>query len=109
MRDGIYRVVFSSDAGEQGEGLAVFKGTSVNGGDYGYTYAGEMETSGESFTAQLTVKRWNIRATSIFGTVDQFVLNLKGQDKGDGFSASGEVQGQRGQIQIHGTFITPAA
>lgn len=109
MRDGIYQVLFTSNSGDEGQGLAVFKGSSVNGGDYGYTYTGEMQASGESFTVKLTVKRWNKQAKSIFGALDEFVLNLKGQEKGDGFSASGEVQGQSGQIQIQGTFITPAA
>ena len=42
MKDGIYHVRFSSNMQGVGEGIAVFKGEGVNGGDSGYTYSGSV-------------------------------------------------------------------
>lgn len=108
MRDGIYHVTFASNA-DQGEGLVVLKGSSINGGDWGYTYTGPMKPTDTGFSTQLTCKRWNKESRSIFGTIDEFVLNLDAHEQGDGFTASGGVKGSNGTIKIRGTFIAPAA
>ena len=96
MRDGMYHVIFSSAQGA-GEGLAVFKGESVNGGDDGYLYTGPKTQKGDAFKSTLTIKKWKQDAQSIFGNVQQFTLNLRdtlsasqmrGSQSADAFSPS---------------------
>lgn len=59
MIDGIYHVTFSSNSSDFGQGIAVFKGDSVNGGDDGYLYIGTKSGQGPQFTARLTIKQWH--------------------------------------------------
>ena len=110
MRDGMYHVIFSSAQGA-GEGLAVFKGESVNGGDDGYLYTGPKTQKGDAFKSTLTIKKWKQDAQSIFGNVQQFTLNLEGRDSpGGGFEASGHVVGQPdARISIRGRFLSELA
>ena len=50
---------FSPVAGTMfGEGLAIFREGTVNGGDPGYLYQGSYEVTGDKITAKLHVKRW---------------------------------------------------
>jgi hypothetical protein len=111
MLDGIYHVAFSSGSSSFGEGIAVFKGDSVNGGDHGYTYSGTKSGNGSSFTSTLTIKRWNPSAQSIFGAVNEFSLELSGSASGaDGFVAQGHVVGQpQLRITIRGKYLVAAA
>jgi T3SS negative regulator,GrlR len=59
MQDGIYHVRFSSSVGSSGEGLVVIKQGSVNGGDGGYLYIGQLIASGGTLSGRLNIKRWN--------------------------------------------------
>lgn len=79
MTPGIYRVKFSSLQQEYGEGLAVFKDETINGGDNGYLYIGNYTRSGKTVNAQIKITRWDQNAVSVFGNVQTFDLVLRGE------------------------------
>ena len=111
MIDGIYHVTFSSNSNDMGQGLAVFKGDSINGGDEGYLYIGTKAGQGTQFTSRLTIKQWDPRARSIFGPIKEFVLELSGTSALDNsFIAHGTVAGQpQAKITIRGRRLADAA
>ena len=111
MIDGIYRVTFSSNSNDFGEGIAVFKGASVNGGDHGYIYTGTKSENGAQFNSSLTIKQWNPSVPSVFGPIKEYVLELIGNSSGgNDFLAHGHVVGQaQAKITIRGQFLSAAA
>lgn len=111
MLDGIYHVTFSSNSRESGQGIAVFKGESINGGDHGYVYTGTKSGSSGNFSSRLTIKQWNPAVQSVFGSSSEHTLELTGAATGDdGFVAHGHVAGQPHlKITIHGRRLSPAA
>lgn len=110
MQDGIYHVRFSSPQGSSGEGLAVVKAGSVNGGDAGYLYLGQLLADGSKVSGQLEIKRWNNGATSIFGSLIRFVLDLTGTTGPEVFSVSGTMSGHANlSISISGRRISDVA
>lgn len=111
MIDGIYHVTFSSNSNDFGEGIAVFKGNSVNGGDHGYIYTGTKSGQGSNFNSTLTIKQWNPSVQSIFGPAKEFVLELSGNSSADNsFIAHGHVDGQpQAKISIRGRHLSAAA
>jgi len=111
MKAGIYHVRFSSVQGNHGEGLAVFKDGTINGGDHGYLYLGTFRRDGANVTASLRVKRWNVGAVSVFGPLAEFGLELTGTVAPDdsSFLVSGPVSGQQQfRIEINGRRIADA-
>lgn len=110
MQDAIYHVVFSSSVGAGGEGLAVIKNGSVNGGDNGYLYQGALNLSGDKVSGTLQISRWNRTAVSVFGPLDQFKLQLSGAVNDNGFTVSGGIPNQPGlTITIRGRRLAEAA
>ena len=110
MQDGIYHVRFSSSQGLAGEGLAVVKAGSVNGGDFGYLYLGQLLADGERVSGQLEIKRWNASAQSVFGPLVNFALTLTGTVNGESFRVSGGIPGQPNlKISIDGRRLSLAA
>ena len=111
MIDGIYHVTFSSNSNDFGEGIAVFKGNSVNGGDHGYIYTGTKSGQDDKFSSTLTIKQWNPSVQSVFGAAKEFVLELNGSSSGDNsFLAHGQVAGQpQARISIRGRHLSAAA
>ncbi|MDR6842414.1 GrlR family regulatory protein [Pseudoxanthomonas sacheonensis] len=111
MIDGIYQVTFSSNSNDFGEGIAVFKGNSVNGGDKGYIYTGTKEAIAGAFKSVLKITQWNNSVPSVFGPIKEFVLELEGNDgPANGFTANGHVAGQPGKkISIRGRYISLAS
>jgi len=111
MQDGIYHVRFSSSVGSSGEGLIVVKQGTVNGGDAGYLYIGQLVISGETLSGQLNVKRWNSGHVSVFGPLDNFDLQCSGKENSGGaFTVTGGIPSQPGlSITIAGRFLSPAA
>ena len=107
MTPGIYRVKFSSVQQGYGEGLAVFKDGTINGGDDGYLYVGHYTRDGKIVNAQIKINRWSQNAVSVFGNIQTFDLVLRGEiaDNLSEFTVSGFaaqlpnlniiVQGQR--------------
>ena len=110
MQNGIYHVRFSSLQGSSGEGLAVVKAGSVNGGDPGYLYLGQLLADGDKISGQLEIKRWNNSVPSIFGPLNNFTLALTGTSSGDTFTVSGGIQSQPNlKILIAGRRLSQAA
>lgn len=111
MQDGIYHVTFSSNSNDFGQGIAVFKGDSVNGGDHGYLYTGTKSGQAGQFTSRLTIKQWNNSVQSVFGPAKEFVLELNGSASGgNGFLAHGHIAGQpQAKITIRGQYLSAAA
>lgn len=111
MQDGIYHVRFSSSVGSSGEGLIVVKQGTVNGGDAGYLYIGELGVSGETLSVQLNIKRWNPSHVSVFGPLDNFGLQLLGKENAEGsFTVTGGIPSHPGSsITISGRFLSTAA
>lgn len=112
MKNGIYHVRFSSSSGGGGEGLAVVKDGTVNGGDSGYLYLGQLTVAGQALRGRLQVQRWNPGTVSVFGPLDNFALDLTGQSgaANDEFTVSGGVAGQPNlKITITGRCLAAAA
>ncbi len=107
MLDGIFHVRFSSNTQDFGEGIAVFKAGSVNGGDHGYIYKGHIKGS----SANLSIEQWNRAVPSVFGPLGNFTLDLTlTSETGENFTATGSVNGKPGlQINITGRKVSPAA
>jgi hypothetical protein len=108
MLNGIYHVTFSSNSNDSSEGLLVFRGGTINGGDHGYLYTGTMTSHSETFKSTLTIKQWNPSVKSVFGSVKQFVLELSGRVSADnGFTASGQIAEQpQAKITIRGRYLS---
>lgn len=111
MQDGIYHVRFSSSTGDSGEGLVVIKQGTVNGGDGGYIYVGPLASAGGGLSGRLSIKRWNPSATSVFGPLGNFDLQLAGQSTSStSFVVSGSIPSQPSlKISIAGQFVSLAA
>ncbi|OWQ52518.1 MULTISPECIES: GrlR family regulatory protein [Stenotrophomonas] len=109
MKDGIYHVRFLSNRKGVGEGIAVFKEGSVNGGDSGYTYSRSKQGDGAGFTTKLTIKRWDPGSESVFGGLDQFELVFRGDATDARFSANGSIVGRsEATLVVEGRYLTPA-
>lgn len=110
MKDGIYYVRFMSNGQGIGEGIAVMKGESVNGGDSGFTYVGYKQASAEGFIATLSIRQWDRSAQSVFGPLSDFKLECQGTATAAGFEASGHVVGQPNlTLTLRGQFLTAAS
>ena len=88
MKDGIYFVRFSRDLQDFGEGIAVIKNNTVNGGDYVCTYRGK--TAGNSLDLQVT--QHNPSVDTIFGNIETFIIQLSITPSEDGYQLSGTVK-----------------
>jgi hypothetical protein len=91
LQDGIYKIAFSAPDGQNGVGIIVISGGTVNGGDPAYTYQGQVESEDGKLKAVIDVVRHNPKEVSIFGPLDNFQLQLNGtlQKDGKAFKASG--------------------
>jgi len=104
MKDGLYHVNFKSNQQDFGVGIVTVKGGKVNGGDYAYFYQGDITED----SALLKVTRFNDQATSVFGPVKEFYLELKVKPVTGYHILEGNIQGQPSmQIQIHTRFLAP--
>lgn len=110
MQDGIYHVCFTSSSRDAGEGLAVIKQGSVNGGDLGYLYVGHLTDESGTVSGRITVKRWNPGHVSVFGPIEKFDLQLRGSlGAGGTFTVAGTSSELPNQsISIAGKFLAPA-
>ncbi len=110
MKDGIYYVRFMSNGQGIGEGIAVMKGESVNGGDSGFTYSGYKHPSADGFVATLSIRQWDPNAQSVFGPLSDFKIECRGAATAGGFDASGIVVGQPGlTLTLRGQFLAVAS
>jgi len=111
MQDGIYHVNFSSSTGDFGEGLVVVKDGSVNGGDTGFLYRGQLSSNGGDLCGKFNVMLWNPGHKSVFGPIDNFNLNLTGQTgQNNSFSISGAIDSHpHFTININGRYLSTVA
>ena len=113
MKAGIYLVKFSATSSNNfGEGLAVFKDGTVNGGDPGYIYSGSYDIAGSKVSAKLRIQRWNASIPSIFGSFPEFDLTLTGHIPPDWslFHAEGSIiQYPQYGITVDGRRLADAA
>jgi T3SS negative regulator,GrlR len=113
MRSGIYQVTFSSPTTRvSGEGLAVVKDGTINGGDLGYLYTGKFNVSDTTLSSKLKVKQWRPNFSGVFGNLPQFELDLAGRIAEDwqSFSVKGGIVGNpQTTILIDGKRLADAA
>lgn len=104
MKDGLYQVSFKSNQQDFGVGIVTISNERINGGDFAYYYQGEI--SGD--TALLKVTRFNEEATSVFGPINEFNLQLIIKPVMGYHILEGNIQGQTDmKIQIHARFLAP--
>ena len=111
VREGIYRVRFGGPR-DSGDGMVVVKGSTVNGGDAGFSFAGRIFGTSDDLAVDLKVKRWNVGHVSVFGNLTDFNLTLAGKANAHAgtFAVSGSVTGQPSmRISIVGQWISAAA
>ncbi|MEY2489633.1 MAG: hypothetical protein QOC70_1575 [Verrucomicrobiota bacterium] len=112
MKPGIFHVTFSSPATHlSGEGLAVIKSGTINGGDLGYLYSGTFIQADSSVSSSLTIKQWNAKVTGIFGPLKEFALTLTGtvSDDRNSFAVTGSVvENPQTTISINGRRLADA-
>jgi len=102
MFDGLWVIEFKT-YNDFGWGVLVFNGSQVMGGDMGYYYFGQMNTTGK-ITGEVNVVRFNPNVASVFGDVDSFTLLLKdGTINENSFKANATVKGaEHLSIEISG-------
>ena len=79
-----------------GNGVIVFRDGKICGGDSGYYYVGQYETSGPHLSGMAKVIRHDPRAMSMFGTpINRFDIEMQGtcekSEIGATFEAIGEA------------------
>jgi len=100
--DGTYHVEFGTPLGS-GFGTIVAHGSTVQGGDQGYTYSGSWVVEGDSVTGCLNVRRWRPSEQSVFGDLEKFELQLTGQ------SVNGVIKAHGTSPAVPGVTITITA
>ena len=75
MLDGLWVIEFNTGV-TFGSGVLVFNGDQVMGGDHGYYYSGQINTTGK-VTGEINVARYNPNIISVFGDYDNFTLVIK--------------------------------
>jgi len=95
MQDGIYRVQLQAIGGI-GSGLMIVSKCSLNGGDFGYTYQGHVQSTGNNISTKVHISRHDPTVHSVFGPLDNFDLDLSGtlSHGGHAFHLSGTVVSQ---------------
>lgn len=89
MRDGLYRVHFSTQLGA-GAGTLFVRDGKVWGGDSGMFYVGTVIVDGDKLTAHVDINRHtsNNGIVSVFG-IDKAQIRLSGTVSGDDVAAVG--------------------
>lgn len=89
----VYLVNFESNLGGTGTGALVVTNGRLTGRDNGYVYRGYIKQVGGRVNGALIVTRSDPRAVSIFGSVDQFVMEIAGYCASGEWTYSGQVIG----------------
>lgn len=103
MYDGLWVVEFQAN-NDFGWGVVVFNGNQIMGGDWGYYYFGQINTTGK-LTGEINAVRFNQNVSSVFGEIDNFTLLLKdGVINNTKFNVTAVVKGKEElSITIRGT------
>ena len=95
MLSGIYSAEFASNKNVIGRGVAVFTGGTLHGGDASYYYKGKYRRDGnDNISATIEVANHSGIPSSVFGSLKSFRLMLNGVATNQGFTLSGQVEGQ---------------
>ncbi len=107
MKPGIYYVIFESNLGIPGDGLAVIDNGKIYGGDHRFLYRGCYKEREEDIEAEIFVRHFRGEFKSIFGNTSTFYLILSGKAEVESFHVSGYIAGQshlkirvEGQMQM---------
>lgn len=93
LRDGTYLVHFESNLGLFGSGILQIRGSSFTGSDGGYRYRGYLRRQGGILRGVADVRRVDTQASSIFGSVDFFKMEISGRAIGGEYHFAGWVLG----------------
>lgn len=77
MKDGLYGVKFQTPFG-MGAGVIVKVGDRVFGGDTGFAWDGNLNVANDGLAGQLNVQRHDTGMPSVFGPLNNFVLDFNG-------------------------------
>lgn len=93
MFDGLWVIEFKTGV-DYGSGVLVFNGSKVMGGDFGYYYFGEINTTG-GMTGEVNVIRFNQNVISVFGDIGgTFTLLINGGEINETrFKANASIKG----------------
>ena len=80
--DGTYTVQFSSSH-HMGAGVITLSDLKLTGGDSGFLFSGSFREFGHGLVGRVNVRQHLKGHPSIFGTLETFELDLKGQFDGD--------------------------
>lgn len=89
----VYHVTFESNFGAIGSGALVVTNGRLTGCDEGYSYRGFVKVVGGCVRGAIVATRTDPKAVSIFGSVDQFILEIAGNCAGGAWTYSGQVLG----------------
>ena len=92
MIDGLWVIEFSSSLNLSGTGILVLSKNRLFGGDTGYYYSGNYDIDNNILTAKIIATRFDTNSISVFGSKDQFTLEIKGKLSDSEFSARGNLQ-----------------
>lgn len=90
MKDGLYIAQFRTPL-DEAAGVIVIAGDRVLGGDGGMYYAGEVSGEDDRIEVQMTVRKHNETAQSVFGDFDAFKLTLTGRRNADSYEFQGRA------------------
>ena len=89
----VYLVNFESNLGATGTGALVVTNGRLTGRDNGYSYRGFIKDVGGLVRGALIITRVDDRAVSVFGSVDQFIMEIAGNCVSGQWTYSGQVVG----------------
>lgn len=90
MKNGLYIARFRTPL-DEAAGVIVITDGQVRGGDGGMYYAGHVSDEGERIEVQMTVRKHNEMAQSVFGDFDAFKLTLTGRRNGRSYEFQGRA------------------
>ena len=92
MFNGLWVVEFRSGT-DFGSGVLVVNGSQVMGGDFGYYYFGQIDTT-KGMTGEVNAVRFNQNVVSVFGDIGNFTLLIKnGEINKMSFMANAVIKG----------------
>ena len=103
MESGIYHFRFQGGpSGNYGDGIAVLKDGTINGGDVGYVYRGSYKTEGNRLIAKINLKQWKMVPNALFN-LPEFAINIDAPLPGDlkNFTLEGRLEGA-GSVHLVG-------
>lgn len=102
MKDGIYFVVFKSGQNDVGNGTVVVRDSSVNGGDFGFTYQGKVQNG----HLNLHVFQHDPLAKNVIPGLKEYTMDLTVKDIDDGYYLEGSIAGvPNANLAVQAKFI----